>query len=318
MKILILGATGYLGGRISDYLAKSGHDVYCSVRKLPTNSEKWQSKMKKILHGDITSPELFAEVRRLKFDACIYLISLDHHQTDLLRAEEIGVRATWQYLDLSQKIGASRFIYFSTQQVYGPFTATSHYNEDTTVHPKNIYGLTHALSENLCNYYHGQGAMLALNLRLSNALGAPLFASEHVDSLVAPDLCRMALRRGSVRLQSDGSPQRNFILLEDVCRAVELLLGAESSALKYNTFNLGSPTTFSLVELASLIASRTEKITDRKVAVLLNDGREVTDFGSYKDTAKFSYPINRLGELGFNPSADLTSGVDELIAFYSK
>jgi UDP-glucose 4-epimerase len=312
VKVLIIGGAGYLGARLAQRLVARGDSVTVTVRALPSGSAEWARRVDEVLLGDVRSPDLHAQIAARRFDACVYTVSLDHHRSeDIDLAMDVSVRPMWKLVDVLARGGCRRLVYFSTQQVYGPFRGDGRYDEDAPPLPANAYGLTHALCEDVCEYYRRRGLLECASLRLSNAVGAAVFPTAHIDSLVAPDLCRMAVETQEMRLQSDGTPQRNFILLEDVSAAVDLLLRSPTDSL-HATFNLGSPTTLTIGEMALEIAATCEALFGYRPEVLLRDGSRLGE-GSALATQRFAYPIARLSTLGFAPSRSMRSGIEELL-----
>lgn len=297
MKVLIVGGNGYVGGRLEAHLKSKNFEVSSSARKT---------------HGEVTDELYFERLASQKFDAVIYTVSLNHHECgkDINQTSDVNIKATWRALEAFKNSGTKKFIYFSTQQVYGPFSPASDYFENNTPKPKNAYGLTHLLSENLCNFYFETSDLKAVSVRLSNAVGSPVIPSKHILSLVVPDLCRQAIENQKIKLLSDGTPQRNFISMPDLCRGIETLLKANE--IKHSVFNLGSTETLTLGEAALVVAKSFEKLFGKRIEVFRNDDSLVTQ-NMFEGVKKFHYPCDRLAEVGFTAQDKLEVGVEELL-----
>lgn len=306
MNVLVIGAQGYLGSHLADYLSNR-HKVTCISRRA----------MPGALVGDVRSSQLHEEVAKLKFDAFVFTVSLNHSVglKDWESAFDVGVKATFKFMELAQKCEAQKFIYFSTQQVYGSFDPNLSFREDSAVNPKSIYSLTHYLSEEIGRTFTHLSSVKAVSFRLANVIGAPKFPSAHIDSLVAPDLCKMAMREGVIKFKSDGTPQRSFILIPDICAAVEKVLETPNDKLP-EVINMGSPLTLTLAELAWKIKVHAEKIKDSEVKIFLGDGSELKNIKKFLDLRRFNYPIEKLKALGVNPSAEIDTGIVELLHYY--
>ncbi len=293
-----------MGARLSQHLSLS-HDVHVTTRKPLAN-------FKKTIVGDATDSSFFAKLASQSFDAVVYTVSLNHSESnqDIERTIEVNVNSTGKCLEAFSKSQAKRFIYFSTQQVYGPFTAGFDFNEDSACNPNNIYGLTHLMSESLCNYYFNNTKLKSIAVRLSNSVGAPIISSPHISSLVALDLCQMCVREGVIKLKSDGTPQRDFIAMGDVCKGVETLLTIPKP--NYSIYNLGSGQTITLGELAVQIARIYENLSGKKTKILRNDGIEITSQTIFNDK-RFSYSTSRLGELGFRAKTSIEAALTEIL-----
>ncbi len=219
--------------------------------------------------------------------------------------------STWKCLEAFSKSKTQKFVYFSTQQVYGPFAAGFDFNETVKCRPHNIYGLTHLMSEDLCEYYFNNSELKSVAVRLSNSVGSPVISSTHISSLVALDLCRMCVDDGMIKLKSDGTPQRDFIAMTDVCAAVETLL--TSTDIQYPIYNLGSGQTITLGELAIEVAKTYEKISGKKIKVLRNDGAEIKS-SDLKSEKRFKFSTTRLSQVGFTAQTPLSMAIAEIFS----
>ena len=212
MKIVITGGNGYIGARLSLYLASKGEQVIPVCFPSIPKDESWRSKMFAILKGDLRQDETISEIAELKPDVIIHLVSLDHFDSEKEPGfvNNINVLPTWRLLDTCTKNGLKKFIYFSTIQVYGKLP-NSIIDEKHPVNIVNTYGLTHLLSEQICDHYNRKTETNVISIRLSNSYGDPIFDKNNCWWLAINDLCKNAFLNKEIRLLSDGTPQRDFI-----------------------------------------------------------------------------------------------------------
>jgi len=120
MKVVIVGAAGYLGGRLTEYLSSIGYHVIAVVRSLPASNESWESLASQIILGDIRADETVSKIADCQADTIINTVSLNHHLSGKNIEETLAINTepTWKFLDLLSK-QKGHYIYFSTQQVYG-------------------------------------------------------------------------------------------------------------------------------------------------------------------------------------------------------
>ena len=303
-----MGAAGFLAGRIAEHLTKQGHEVVGLWRQTPRERTAFDKCYVEAFECDVTNVRVYE--RFSSIDAVVYTVSLNHHdcEVDPTRAFDVNVKATMSCVNYFANRGISRFIYFSTQQVYGPFEPTTNFSEDSEPSPRNIYGMTHFLSEKICHHFHERGP-LCMSIRLSNAVGAPIAFSSHFKSLVLPDFCISALADHRIVLNSDGTPQRNFIAVDDVCRAVEFLLKVDRAQVDKNIFNLGSSETLTLAELARVVANEASVLTKSEIDIVRFDRKEFT----VENTPKFTFESTRLKNLGFQIKGSVKQSVRELL-----
>ena len=212
-KVLITGGNGYLGAKISSFLSKKGHLVTAHCFPNIPKDDQWIQQMDKIVVGDLREEHIVNTICNDNFDVAIHLVSLGQYQSNAPPGfvASVNVIPTWNLLEnFSKKGSLKQFIYFSTFQVYGE-VPNIEISEEFVPCPKNIYGLTHLLSENICNYYNLHTSIDCINVRLSNSYGSPVLKENDCWKLVINDLCSTAFTEHEIKLLSDGSPKRDFI-----------------------------------------------------------------------------------------------------------
>ena len=155
-KVLITGACGYLGARLSKFLAEKGHKVTAFDSSDPSTHNEWKSLMDEVVVEDIRDETVISNLADKNFDVAIQLISLDHYKSENNPnfVSTINVMPTWNLLDNLTRNGLEKFIYFSTIHVYGNLP-NEKISEDRQPNPVNAYGLTHFLSDP--DYASGKG-----------------------------------------------------------------------------------------------------------------------------------------------------------------
>jgi UDP-glucose 4-epimerase len=283
-KILITGASGYLGGRIFQTIEKSGkHNCLLASRNLETLLDKiFQEKELRIFN--ISEPKTFSNALR-GIDA-----SMNHQECEKNPHEARIVNVDMVELLIHEAIQqrVKQFIYLSTFHVYGP-NQNGIITEETKTNPQSIYAKTHLEAEKLVlNNKEINGKVI----RLSNALGAPLRKDIAAWSLVANDLCKQAIFQKKMILNSTGHQKRDFIAANCVGDAIEVLLSSPDS----NIYNLGSESTKSILEIAYMIQHSCEKLFGFKTIIETKNDPTVTP-ESFPD---FTYNCHALRSLGFS------------------
>jgi nucleoside-diphosphate-sugar epimerase len=315
MKIIVLGAVGYLGAKLSYHLATEGHHVIALVRSLPAEHQAWNQMMGEVIVGDICSEETLQQIVGCQADVLINTVSLNHHASgkDIEETLAVNVQPTWKLLDRLSEQGV-RYVYFSTQHVYGKL-GTGLIREGRKVHPTNSYALTHLLSEQICDYYNEATGGNSICLRLSNGYGAPLFTSNDCWWLVVNDFCKAASNEGAIRMLSDGTPLRDFIHVHDICRAVELVSTIPSAQLKHHRYNLGSGETLTILELAHKVQRVLKKEFSVEIPIYMPGGSISQTAVGHAQMGRFKYDISQLGDLGFSLKTPLPQGIKELFQY---
>lgn len=319
-KILITGANGYIGARLSSLLSENNYLVTAHCFPNIPNNDQWIKTMDKVIVGDLRDEKFIDNLTDKHYDVVIHLVSLDHHQSNSAPdfVVSVNVMPIWNLLEkFSTKDTLKKFICFSTFQVYGKVPINEITEEFITL-PQNTYGLTHLLSENICNYYNLKTNINCINVRLSNSYGSPFFQENNCWWLVINDLCKTAYNEKRIKLLSDGSPQRDFIHSSDVYRAIEILVNTQEKNLQNNTYHISSGKTLTILELAHVVKSVYQTRYNDNIKVILPDGAISEDPNEFLKTDRYIINNSKLKSLGFIPKTDLKTGINEIFEYLEK
>lgn len=308
--ILITGGNGYIGARLCLYLANAGYAVTPICYPAAPADAVWCAKMERVVVGDVRDEQFLRELAQEGgFDTVVHLVSLDHRQSagDPALVAGVNITPTWSLLDIFSKAGLKKFIYFSTVQVYGALTP----EKITEQHPpqtRNAYALTHWIGEQICDHYNRTGSTQCRVVRLSNSYGAPIFMENNCWWLVVNDLCRMAFHEHRIVLQSDGTPQRDFIHGWDVCRAVERIIATDAP---HTLYHISSGTTLTIMEIAQVVQQVYAERYSRDIRIesvsLTGGGAAVPD--------RYTIDDSLLRSIGYAPEWDLRRGIEDLFDY---
>ena len=318
-KVLVTGACGYLGARLSKHLSENGYRITAFDSFDPSKYSQWTSLMKEVIVGDIRDETTLSSLAEKQFAVIIHLISLDHHKSEDNPnfVSSINVMPTWNLLDKFTRNGLEKFIYFSTIHIYGK-TPNKNITEDHTPAPLSAYGLTHLLSENICNYFNIKTETNCINVRLSNSYGCPVFKENNCWSLVINDLCKTALQEKNIKLSSDGLPQRDFIHSSDVSRAVEVIINTDKKNLQYNTFHISSGNTLTILELAHTVKKVYQNRYREEIHVVLPENITSLSPDKFSKAEKYIVDNTKLKSLGFVLKTELHTGINEIFDYLEK
>lgn len=317
MKIIITGGGGYIGARLSSFLANKGHKVtVVCFSKIPQQNE-WINSMHGVIKGDIREQATLRKIADIKPDAVIHLISLDHHDSEKNPAfvSQVNVQPVWNLLDIFADSGLSKFIYFSTIHVYGKNQRGDiHENQYPT--PFNAYGLSHFLCEEICNYYNRKTNIDCMNIRLSNSYGEPIFEDANCWSLIVNDLAKSAFFNKKIILNSDGSAVRDFIHFTDICEGInKLLLINEPGADK--TIHFSSSKSVSMLDVAAEVRLVYLKRYKEEIPIYIN-GNEFYEPSIYlkNETVnnKISNSLAKSYSIEF--TKELSDGIEDLFIYF--
>ena len=315
MKIVITGASGYIGSRLCLFLSEKGHHITAVCSSKIPQQKGWTEKIKQFIVGDIRNEGIIDQISNLKADVIIHLVSLDHHDSEKKPSfvSEINVQPTWNLLDACTAKGLKKFIYFSTIHVYGK-NQNGFVSENQTITPFNAYALTHALSEEICNYYERKTKTECINIRLSNSYGEPIFLDAKCWSLIVNDLTRSAFENKRIILNGDGSPIRDFIHYSDICNAIDSLV--KNNIKNENTFHLSSSNSITMLDVAIKVKEVFFEIYGEEIPVFINKNERVTEFITNKNSTKVNSILNTLiGKHSIKIDKNLKDGIHDLFKY---
>ena len=199
--------------------------------------------------------------------------------------------------------GVARIVYASTVHVYGARLAPgAEIHEEVPPAPRSPYAVARLASEHLLAAAGAEGIDVVV-LRLTTVVGAQVDVGVPRWTLVANDLCREAVTRGTVTLRSSGRQSRDFVAADDVERVFDATLAGRVPA---GTYNLGSGRSTTVRVLAELVCERVEQATGARPELMApTDGT---------DEEPYRVVVDRLRSLGLEPRGSLAAAVDGIVA----
>lgn len=149
MRVLITGATGFIGSHLAEQLFHKGYRIRCLVRK--TSNLQWLKHLPvEYIYGDLFTEDILVEALT-DVDYCYHLAGLTKAKTreEYFRANHTATR---RLLEAALNTGASirRFIHISSQAAVGPSTGEKPVDETTPFHPITTYGRSKMEAEKEC------------------------------------------------------------------------------------------------------------------------------------------------------------------------
>ncbi len=307
MKILITGGLGFVGGRLSINLLKSGHEIVVGTRK-SINPPAWLANAR-IARLDWKSDKSLSNAC-LGVDLVIHAAGMNAKECELnsVAAHEFNGNATSRLLTAAVSSSVKTFIYLSSIHVYADLLqgVIDEKTLPTNTHP---YATSHLEGEHHVSNARDNGLINSTTLRLANAYGMP--AGPEVDcwALLVNDLCLQAVTTRQLKLATSGVNLRNFITLSDVCAVISKLIDESENQSLPQILNIGNACSNSVYEMAELIQNRCKAVLGFSPKISLNneDSYQVTNPLDYK-----SLYSNLFENLVKN---DRNSEIDELLNF---
>ena len=303
--VLITGAGGYIGGRLTEAFLERGWNARALVRE----AAPWLSVEQHVcdLADDAAGPRLSEAVRGA--DAVVHLAGENEVIASKSPATALAatVVATERLAEACVGAGVGRLLYLSTVHVYGDrIRPTVTLTEDARPEPRSAYGISRLASEHVAASL-ADGAYELVVLRLTNTVGAPYDPRVDRWTIVANDLCRQGALGNTLELRSSGVQWRDFVALGEVCRALTMA-GEPGGQLPPGTYNLASGHPLTVRDLAAMIQASFERETGTRPEL-----RAPEPVG--ERPAPYHVSVRRAAERGLKMSEPLQDSVDETVRF---
>jgi CDP-glucose 4,6-dehydratase len=217
---------------------------------------------------------------------------------------EVNVRGTWSVLEACWERGTRRVVVASSDKAYGAHQELP-YREDFALRPTAPYEASKAAADLIArSYWHSHGLPVAVT-RFANVYGG----GDTNFSRLIPEAVSASLDGRAPVLRSDGSPERDFLYVEDASRAyVAIAKGLERDEVRGQAFNAGGGRPYRVREVVELIARLAGTGVEPKVRGEGAPDGEIDR--QYVDPSK----IRDL--LGWEPRIDLEEGLRRTIEWY--
>ncbi|MBM4339804.1 MAG: dTDP-glucose 4,6-dehydratase [Deltaproteobacteria bacterium] len=312
MRILVTGGCGFIGSNFIRYYLKTYPEVsIINVDKLTyagnleNLSDLSHSPRYHFIRGDIADAARMEDVIRKGVDAIVNFAAeshVDRSIEDPSAFMKTNVFGTFVLLEAVRKVSQGqkiRFLHISTDEVYGSLGETGAFTEETPLAPNSPYSASKTSADMMVRaYYHTYG-LSALTTRCSNNYGPYQFPEKLIPLMVSN-----AMEDKDLPMYGDGMYIRDWIYVEDHCRALDRVL---QQGKEGDVYNIGGDSERTNLYVAKSILDRLGKphsllrfVADRPG----HDRRYAIDFSKIKK------------DLGWTPTVSFEEGIDQTIEWY--
>ena len=215
-RVLVTGGAGFIGANLVRMLLADGKQVRV-LDTLEICGDTLLTGLSVDLHqGDILDTSAVAAACE-QVDTVVHLAAQTGVQgsiEDPHRDREVNVTGTLNLLEAAREHQIPRFIFSSSNAPLGRQPPPA--SENKAPLPMSPYGASKLAGEGYCLAYHGSWGLGTVVLRFANVYGP---YSAHKGSVVAKFMQRIQAGQ-AIQIDGDGSQTRDFIYVEDLCKAV--------------------------------------------------------------------------------------------------
>jgi dTDP-glucose 4,6-dehydratase len=306
MHILVTGGAGFIGSNfVHHVLGTREEDEVVTLDALTYAGSRanlngaLEDPRHDFVEGDIRDFDLVADLLE-DVDAVVNFAAESHVDRSIQGSRPFvttNVEGTQTLLDAARDADIERFLQVSTDEVYGQ-ALDGRFSEEDPLDPRNPYAATKAGADLLARSFHATHGLEVLITRTCNNFGP----RQHPEKLV-PKFIENAAAGECLPVYGDGSNVREWIYVEDNCRALDLVLREGNVG---EIYNVGTDAEKTNLEV-------TEAILDG-----VGGSEELIEF--VEDRAghdqRYAMETDKIEELGWEPTYSFEEGLQRTIEYY--
>jgi nucleoside-diphosphate-sugar epimerase len=304
LRVLVTGHHGYIGSILVPVLETAGHDVVgldtdifepCLFGENGHHVESIQRDVRDVETEDLVG-----------FDAVVHLAAVCNDPVGNLNPQatyDINHIASVRVAEKAKEAGVERFVFASSCSLYGKGSDDAMLDENAEFAPVTAYGRSKVLAEQDIAKL-ADDSFSPTYMRNATAFGAsPRLRAD----IVVNNLVGYAHTTGEILIQSDGTPWRPLVHIEDISNAVLAVLNAPRDLVHNEAFNVGANSeNYQIREIAEIV----EEVVPGAKATFAEGGGP--DKRSYQvDCSKIARVLPE-----FTPKWTVRAGAEELYEAY--
>ena len=323
MRILITGGAGFIGSNLVlhwlqhhpqdhvfnlDALTYAGNLL--NLKEVEGNSNYH------FLHADLRQPDVVKKIFiENKIEGVLHLAAESHVDRSISGPAdfiETNILGTFHLLEAARAYWGNspdpRFHHVSTDEVFGSLGPEGAFHEETPYAPNSPYSASKASSDHLVRAYHHTYGLNVVTTNCSNNYGPFQFPEKLI-----PLLIHNCLAERSLPVYGDGSNIRDWLYVEDHCRALDLVFHKGRAG---ECYNIGGSNEWCNLDVVHLICDLLDKELGRSGDASC---RKLITFVKDRPGHDQRYAIDprkMLRELKWSPELDFQTGLLQTIRWY--
>jgi len=312
MRLLVTGGAGFIGSNFVRYWAErqpEDHlvvlDALTYAGDLRSIAELESAGRLSFVHGDVCDQLLVeATLTEHRVDTVVHFAAESHNSLAVLdpaRFFRTNVLGTQAVCEAARRVDLGRFHHISTCEVYGDLALDSDesFNEESPYRPRTPYNASKAGADHVVRSYIETFGLRATITNCCNNYGPYQFPEK-----VIPLFATRALEGQSLPMYASTKNRREWLHVEDHCRAIDLVL---SDGALGETYHVGSGVEASIEDIADGVLAAAGRPASLKTIVPDRPGH---DRRYLLDSTKLR------SELGWEPTVPFEAGLAATVAWY--
>lgn len=312
-KILVTGGAGFIGANFVKYMVDKyptyevfNLDALTYAGNLKTCQDVEEKPNYHFIQGDISDRAfIFDLFEKERFEMVVNFAAESHVDRSIIEPDiflKTNVIGTQVLMDAARRFGVSRFHQVSTDEVYGDLPLDRPellFTEQTPLQASSPYSASKASADLLVLAYYRTFGLPVTISRCSNNYGPYQFPEKLIPLMIAK-----ALKGESLPIYGDGQNVRDWLHVEDHCRAIDLILHQGSVGDVYNIGGRNERTNIAVVKTILRLLQKPESL------ITYIEDRPGHDLRYAIDATKLER------ELGWVPMYTFETGMLQTIEWY--
>ena len=313
MKILVTGSAGFIGGNFVHYMLKKHpeDEIVCLDKltyagNMSTLEDVVENPKFKFVKGDIADKEFVGALfDGNAFDAVVNFAAESHVDRSIENPQIFlvtNIIGTQVLMDACRSHGNIRYHQVSTDEVYGDLPLDRPdlmFTEETPIHTSSPYSASKAGADLLVlAYFRTYGLPITIS-RCSNNYGP-----YHFPEKLIPLMITRALADQSLPVYGDGKNVRDWLYVEDHCKAIDIILRKGKIG---EVYNVGGHNEMANIDIVKLILKKLGKPESLITYVQDRKGHD----------RRYAIDPTKIGkELGWAPETMFAEGIEKTVDWY--